>query len=175
MTRTRSLQLILSIALIVVSGIPLSAADLKVEFLAETAIAGDLEVDGTLVGGLSGLTYDPVCSLYHAISDDRGSIGPIRFYTFRLTHADPVEVEILSATVLRRPSGDLFERGDLDPEALALHPDGSLYLASEGVRHREVDPMVARFSLDGTCRGQIELPGHFLPDSLLGPQNQDMC
>ncbi len=143
---------------------PLPAADLGLEFLAEVTLPGDLEVDGTLVGGLSGLTYDPGCGLYHTISDDRGRIGPVRFFSLRIDPSRPNGVEVFSATVLRDSSGSLFARGDLDPEGIALHPDGSLYLSSEGVPHRGIDPLVARFSLDGSYTGQLSLPKHYLPD-----------
>ncbi len=156
-------KLAILFAVVVALGAPLPAADFELEFLAEATLPGDLEVDGTLVGGLSGLTYDPVCDLFHAISDDRGRIGPIRFYTLRIALSEPVAVEVFSATVLRDATGGLFERGDLDLEGMALHPDGSLYLSSEGVPHRGIEPLVARFSLDGSYAGQLSLPEHYLP------------
>ncbi len=59
-------------------------AAVEIEFLGQTEIPGDLEVDGTRVGGLSGLTYDPGCDLYYALSDDRGTFGMPRFYVVRV-------------------------------------------------------------------------------------------
>jgi endonuclease/exonuclease/phosphatase family metal-dependent hydrolase len=135
-----------------------------VEVLSETSVPGDLEVDRTLVGGLSGLAYDPACDLYYAVSDDRGSIDFPRIYTLKIQLVgETVEAQFLGATLLRDFDGAPFERGDLDPEAIALSDDGTLYLAAEGVPHRGIPPMVARFGLDGSIREVIDLPDHYLP------------
>jgi len=161
-TRRRARHLILALALTVGFIPPSTASDLGLQFLAETTLACDLEVDDTLVGGLSGLTFDPGCGLFYAISDDRGRLGPSRFYTMRL-HLDgstPV-IDVIGVTVLRDLDGKIFERGDLDPEALAFHNDGSLYVGSEGVPHREIPPLVGRFSLDGRMLGSLRLPEHY--------------
>jgi predicted extracellular nuclease len=143
---------------------PTTATEPAVELLAETSLAGDLEVDGTLVGGLSGLAYDAGCDLFYAISDDRGSIDPPRFYTLKVRFDnDSGEVTVLGATLLRSSDGAPFTRGELDPEALGLHPSGSLFVASEGVPHRRILPLVARFGIDGSIRETVALPEHYLP------------
>jgi endonuclease/exonuclease/phosphatase family metal-dependent hydrolase len=143
-----------------------TAGDLTVELLSETTLPGDLEVDQTLVGGLSGLTYDPGCDLFYAISDDRGSLAPARFYTLKIQFdGEDAEAMMLGATLLRDADGAPFSRGDIDPEALALSGGGTLYLASEGVPHRGIDPLVGRFALDGSLDGTQDLPEHFLPDA----------
>jgi predicted extracellular nuclease len=137
-----------------------------VEKLAETSLPDDLEVDRTLVGGLSGLTYDPNCDLFYAISDDRGSFAPPRFYTLKIrVDGDKVTVKVLGATLLRDADGVPFERGDIDPEALALTDDGTLFVASEGIPHRGIDPLIGRFGLDGSFKGAFGLPEHFVPDA----------
>jgi len=143
-----------------------AAADVTLEFLTETSLPGDLEVDRTRVGGLSGLTYDPGCDLYYAISDDRGSLAPPRFYTLKIRFDDEkAEAKVLEATLLRDADGAPFARGDIDPEALALTADGTLFLSSEGVPHRGIDPLIGRFRLDGSLKGAEGLPEHYLPDA----------
>ena len=42
----------------------------------------------TVVGGLSGLSYDPESRLYYIISDDRSAKNPARFYTARINLSD---------------------------------------------------------------------------------------
>jgi endonuclease/exonuclease/phosphatase family metal-dependent hydrolase len=156
------------LVLLLLSAITASAAatDVNVELLAQTALPGDLEVDRTSVGGLSGLTYDPGCDLFYAISDDRGSLAPPRFYTLKiLFDGEHVEAKVLGAVLLRDERGAPFARGDIDPEALALTGDGALYIASEGVPHRGIEPLVGRFRLDGSLTGAQGLPEHFLPDA----------
>jgi endonuclease/exonuclease/phosphatase family metal-dependent hydrolase len=142
-----------------------TTAELTVELLAKTSLPGDLEVDRTLVGGLSGLTYDPGCDLFYALSDDRGRIDPPRFYSLKVRFdGDAAEAMVLGATLFRDADGAPFVRGDLDPEGLALTADGTLFLASEGVPHRGIDPLVGRFGLDGSINRTLDLPGHYLPD-----------
>jgi predicted extracellular nuclease len=142
-----------------------TAADVTVEFLAETTLPGDLDVDRTRVGGLSGLTYDPGCELFYAISDDRGSLAPPRFYTLKIGFdGEKAEAKVLGATILRDADGAPFARGDIDPEALALTADGTLFLSSEGVPHRGINPLIGRFRLEGSLEGTLGLPEHFLPD-----------
>jgi hypothetical protein len=82
--------------------VPTTATELTIELLAETSLPGDLEVDGTPVGGLSGLTYDPGCDLFYSISDDRGSLAPPRFYSLKFQFdGDGVAARMLAATLLR--------------------------------------------------------------------------
>jgi len=140
-----------------------STAEFGLQLLAETALPGDLEVDGILVGGLSGLTYDPGCDLYYVVSDDRGRYGPPRFFTLTVSRAgNAATIEVLDATTLRNLEGGLLARGEVDPEALVLGPDGMLLISSEGAPHRGVQPLIARFTLDGRMLGGIPLPERYL-------------
>jgi endonuclease/exonuclease/phosphatase family metal-dependent hydrolase len=161
--RRRARHLILFLALTTGFVQASAAFDLGLQFLAEATLAGDLEVDDTLVGGLSGLTYDPGCDLYYAISDDRGHFAASRFYTLRVqADGDNVAVDVIASTTLRDLDGTVFDRGDLDPEALAFHHDGSLFVGSEGIPHRGIPPLVGRFTLDGRMLGAVPLPEHYL-------------
>jgi endonuclease/exonuclease/phosphatase family metal-dependent hydrolase len=163
LTPSRARKTTLAVLLLLAVAVSAPAADVTVELLAQAALPGDLEVDRTRVGGLSGLTYDPGCDLFYSISDDRGSLAPPRFYTLKIRFdgAD-VEATVLGATLLRDVEGATFARGDLDPEALALTEDGTLFLASEGVPHRGIDPLIGRFGLDGSLHGALGLPEHYL-------------
>ncbi|MDX2435968.1 MAG: esterase-like activity of phytase family protein [Acidobacteriota bacterium] len=153
--------------LLTIAGLAVSWATaigaIELQLLGQTEIPGNFEVNRTRVGGLSGLAYDPGCDLYYALSDDRGSFGMPRFYTLRVSeNSGAVEVEFLGSTDLRGADGAPFSGGDLDPEAVALAADGTLYLSSEGVPHRGIAPVLARFGLDGSLRGTLPVPDHFL-------------
>ena len=164
--RNRARQTILAFLFLTAAAASASAADLTVELLAETSLPGDLEVDRTRVGGLSGLTYDAGCDLFYTISDDRGSLAPPRFYSLKIRYdGEGATASVLGATLLRDGDGTPFKRGVLDPEALALTAEGALLLASEGIPHRGIDPLVGRFRLDGSLTGAETLPLHFLPDA----------
>ena len=84
MRPSEAVQRALILLLLAAVAVPAIATELTVELLAETDLPGDLEIDRTLVGGLSGLTYDPGCDLFYVLSDDRGGINPPRFYTLKI-------------------------------------------------------------------------------------------
>ena len=163
MSSRRVRRLLFTIGLTLGISAPASAAELGLRFLAETTLPGDLEVDGALVGGLSGLAYDPGCELFYAISDDRGRFGSPRFFALSIDFdGATAAVEVLSSTALRGADGEVYNRGDLDSEALALHSGGSLFVCTEGVPHRGIPPLVGRFSLDGRILEEMPLPSHYL-------------
>ena len=56
----------------------------SLKFLGEYDIPHKMNVDGTVVGGLSGIDYDARNDVYYIISDDRSSFNPARFYTVKI-------------------------------------------------------------------------------------------
>jgi len=57
----------------------------SLRFISTVTVANDRMIDGTLVGGLSGIDYDSAADLWYLISDDKSENNPARFYTARLT------------------------------------------------------------------------------------------
>lgn len=132
---------------------------------------------GTVVGGLSGITYDSGRGVYYVISDDRSAKNPARFYTVRIPLADNSfdEVEWVSSTVLRDAGGEPFAPLDAgarppvippDPEGIAFDARRQqLFWTSEGARDVEnvprpvlLDPWLRLAGLDGGYRGHYPLP-----------------
>lgn len=56
--------------------IALRAYGLTLEPIGEARLPAGVEVDGTTVGGLSGLAWDGERDLYLAVTDDKGDHGP---------------------------------------------------------------------------------------------------
>src|SRR5580765_674839 len=82
---------------------PTVAQEQPLRFLGELDLPDQsIQIDGTTVGGLSGIAYDARRGVYYIISDDRGDFGPARFYTARITIGlDGVRnVQFLSVTRL---------------------------------------------------------------------------
>ena len=71
-------------------------------FIGAVTVPNDVAIDGTLVGGLSGIDYDPAADLWYLISDDKSDKSPARFYTAKLTfdQARFASVEIARAVTL---------------------------------------------------------------------------
>lgn len=144
--------------------------DLSLEFLGEYQLPKTTFQD-TPVGGLSALTYDRQRNQLYALSDDRSSLAPARFYTLGLSTKrddkgeitlDKVSVE--DVTFLKDESGKTFPKGSIDPEGIALSPKGTVYISSEGFPSKGIAPFIREFDLKtGQQRSSLPIPEHYLP------------
>lgn len=154
---------------------------LRFRLIGETRLPPGLNFQGTVVGGLSGIDYDPEGGIWYLVSDDRSEHGPARFYTARIAfHANAFDkVELLSAVTIRRPDGTPYPKAPaLDvpaPESLRYDPlTKSLLWTSEGERRRGriVQPAVRKMALDGKYLDQLALPAMFtITSDRHGPRN----
>jgi len=139
----------------------------SLQFLGEARIPAGFTFQGTVVGGLSSITYDAQRGVYYALSDDRSEINPSRFYTLRINVSagtfDSADVAVTGVTTLLRADGTPFPTFALDPEGLVLTKDRDLVLTSEGDTNRLIDPLIARLGLDGRVRSMLPVPSIFLP------------
>jgi endonuclease/exonuclease/phosphatase family metal-dependent hydrolase len=130
--------------------------------VAELQLDIDLVDEDMPIGGLSGLTYDPACDLFYAVSDDRGYLAPPRVYTLRVDPNGP-SIRPFEVITLRDHDGRSFPRGVLDPESIALAPGGTLWIGTEGEAHRAVPPRILGFRLDGALVDELEVPRAYHP------------
>ncbi len=142
----------------------------NLELMGEASFPGrSLEIDGTEVGGLSGITYDANNNLFFAISDDRSEKAPARFYTMELDLSQdsfgPEQVYFQNASLLRRDNGDLFPILSLDPEGIGLSNQGTLWISSEGDASRGIAPFVNEFRQGGEFLRSLPIPDKLLPDA----------
>ena len=137
------------------------------ELIGTVNIATGTQFAGTVVGGLSSITYDPGRKVYYAISDDQGTINPVRYYTLSIDvsdgRLDPGDIAFLDVTTILDPSGTPYAPTSLDPEGLVLAHDGQLYFSSEGFANRAIDPFINRMNLNGHQTRSLEIPFRFLP------------
>lgn len=148
------------------AGAPLAVASL--EFLGSTSFAAGTEFAGTVVGGLSGIAYDGDAGSYLTISDDQVDY---RFYTVAIDLADGSlddgDVEIVGVTPLLDADGLPLAEGTLDTEGLALTPDGTALVTSEGFVGGErgfVDPSIDEFALSGIQVGELPVFAKYSAD-----------
>jgi len=146
-------------------------------FAGESTLAAGLPFEGTVVGGLSSLTYDESRDVYYALSDAQPNLGqgPFRFYTLRVDTSDgrldPGDVTVVGVTLLTDPSGLPLAPGEVDPEGLTLTAQDTLIITSEGFAipatdmapARVVKPFVREFSLDGRQLREFDLPPYVDP------------
>ncbi len=132
-------------------------------FLGFVEIPSFTQVDGTTLGGLSGISYDPLTGLYRAVSDDR--IGA-RFYELSIDlsdgRLDAGDVDVLEAVTLNSGGAPLdFLAPDL--EGIALGGADTIYVSSE--RDFLGAPSIYRVGLDGALLSAVAVDPKFLPNA----------
>jgi hypothetical protein len=144
-----------------------SVASLR--FIGEQTISNSLQVDGTLVGGLSGIDFDGRSGAWFVVSDDRSDTNPARYYTASLSYDQNrfSSVQINTAVTLRQADGSSYPNrtagGNVpDPESLRVDPsNNTLWWTSEGDRARNLDPFVAQIDATGKLLTSFALPAMF--------------
>lgn len=144
-------------------------------FLGEYTLPHKMMFEGTTVGGLSGIDYNPVKDEYYLICDDRSDLQPARFYTAKiLVRESGIDTVLLTAvTTLLDAKGSPFPnklRDSLhvpDPEALRFYPEGQLFAwSSEGERNVQKekrileDPAIYLSNLTGRVVDSFALPAN---------------
>lgn len=152
-------KMIGAIALTLLLGVTVSACALP-QVNAEDRLFLDLSLDyldafempkqdfqDTPVGGLSAIAYDRAGDRIYALSDDRGNGSPPRFYTIQLVldqsdtvHPRIADVRIETVTPLLDETGHRFPLGLVDPEGIALSPQQTLIISSEGTMPDDMPP-----------------------------------
>jgi hypothetical protein len=156
----------------------------SLRFLGATTIPNDTQVDGTLVGGLSGLDYNPANGTWAIISDDKSDKAPARFYLGRIDlSAGAPKVTLDHAVVLQQADGKPYPNaqdpsvkngGEVpDPESIRFDPSGkALWWSTEPDRKLGVSPFVRETGLDGKFMANLLLPSMFkVADPDHGPRH----
>ncbi|NET86720.1 MAG: esterase-like activity of phytase family protein [Kamptonema sp. SIO1D9] len=145
--------------------------DLKLEFLDEYQLPKS-NFNGTKVGGLSAIAYDPASSNYYVISDDRSNFAPARFYTFNIgfnqKDLDKIgieKVDIKNVTYLRNENGQTYPAGSVDLEGIAVSPKRTIFVSSEGIPSQQIAPLIAEYDIEtGKLLSKLRLPQRYLPN-----------
>jgi hypothetical protein len=146
----------------------------ELQYLGQMRLWPGATLDGTVIGGLSGISYDADHKLYYIISDDRSARNPARFYTARISLSNNGidDVEFVSTQPWLDSDGKRFQPLDTDARPPVVPPDAEgiavdrgrqrLYWSSEGERLTDgpvlFDPWVRIAGLDGSYLGEFTLP-----------------
>ncbi|MEG4116007.1 esterase-like activity of phytase family protein [Microcoleus sp. N9_B4] len=144
-----------------------SFAVTKIDFIGRAIFPTGSPFQGTEIGGLSGISYDADKQVYYAISDDRSSKAPARFYTLKINlqsgKLEKEQITFTGVTTLLDENGKSFPELSLDPEGIAF-TGNSVFVSSEGDADRQINPFIKEFSLDGKLLKTLAIPELFLPD-----------
>ena len=140
----------------------------RVELLGEARIPS-LDVNGTKLGGLSGISWLRDDE-YIAVTDDKSEHGPARYY--RLTvrvdgelgrSGRRIRVNVRDWVAARQAGGEVLAPERADLEGIASRGVDEVFLSSEGWGERGIPPFVTRLSADGSWREDLPLPAGFAP------------
>ncbi len=74
------------------------------ELIGTLSIPTGTQFEDTEIGGLSSLAYDANRGVYYALSDDQGTIDPVRYYTLQIDvsdgQLDPGDITFVEVTEL---------------------------------------------------------------------------
>ena len=152
--------------------------DISLEFLDDYTLPKQ-KYEGTLVGGLSGITYNRQRDRFYALSDDRGIYAPARFYTLKL-NLDTNElgtpeiknIQIEDVTLLADADGQTYSNGEINPEGIAWAAPDKLYISSEGVTDKNIPPFISEVDLEtGQWERSLPVPDRYIANAS-GEQQQ---
>ncbi|HEV8389741.1 MAG TPA: esterase-like activity of phytase family protein [Dongiaceae bacterium] len=138
-------------------------------FSGSATLPNDTMVDGTLVGGLSGLDYDPKTDRWYLISDDKSDKNPARFYTAKLAFDQTglASIDLQHAVTLLQADGKPYPSakagGEVpDPESIRRDPEtGNLWWTSEGDGKLGLSPFLRIAGPDGNAVNEVPTPAMF--------------
>jgi len=147
------------------------------DFIGQVVIPSGTNTQGTVLGGLSGIDYNPATGTYIAISDDRSQFNPARFYTLDLALSSSAfsSVDFTGSTVLLQPGGAAYPLDQIDPEAIRFYGSNQIIYTSEGEDRpdlgRVASPFVRIANLDGSYVSDFDVPSIFDPTATSGIRN----
>lgn len=118
----------------------------KLRLIGNYVLSPDVRINSTLVGGLSGIDYDPAQKNWVAISDDKAQYAPVRFYRIKMDYdLERIKNTSVLTTVLFKDRNNHYYHNNLfivpDAEAIRIDPlDGSIWWTGEGYVGEENRP-----------------------------------
>jgi hypothetical protein len=161
-----------------------------IHFLGEYILPGGMLFKNTVVGGLSGIDYNPSAKEYYMICDDPSVKGPARYYTAKIPFTDKGidSVQITGVTALLNPQGqpytDITKDRIHSADAEAMRYDvkrNELVWSSEGQRFMRdgkqelEDPQVVIMETYGKYKDSFALPANMHIDATeKGPRHNSV-
>jgi hypothetical protein len=162
----------------------------EIRFIGEYILPAGLQFKNTVVGGLSGIDYNPARDEYYMICDDPSVKGPARYYTAKIpfTGKGIDSVQITDVTALLNPRGQAYTditkdrlhsadveamRYDAKRDELVWSSEGQRFMR-DGKQELE-DPQVVIMERNGKYKDSFALPAnmHIAPTEK-GPRHNSV-
>ena len=134
----------------------------NLSFIGSLDLSNEFKFAGTLVGGLSGIDYDPETSDFFLISDDRSEYNFARFYVVNMDICSKginavrfkkcLPLPVIAATV---PDGESI-RFDARRKSLVWSSEGDRKI--DGDKSIIIQPTIERMSLSGNYLENLSMP-----------------
>jgi hypothetical protein len=131
----------------------------QVDLLGVNVLPDGSYFEGTLIGGLSGMTYDPINDVYYVISDDKSEFAPARYYTVSVNPTSLV-VAFEDVTFIS-DHGGLYPLDGIDLEGIEWFSKNKLFVSNE--RDANGDPSVLRLNPNARVDRLLRLPSYYTP------------
>lgn len=145
-----------------------ASENVQLRFIDDYIIPRGLEVEGTEVGGLSGIDfYDGNIFL---VSDHPGNP---RFYKAELKlEKGEIDSIIFSEVIELKTKTSPFKNMHLDMEGFTYDPEiDAFFVSSEGSVNNEKDPALFSITPEGKFVDSFAIPDYFLAENEEGPRN----
>ncbi|UOQ93296.1 esterase-like activity of phytase family protein [Halobacillus shinanisalinarum] len=130
----------------------------------------EMTYKGTVVGGFSGITYNPHNNKWLIISDDRSYHNPARLYEAKINYnfRGFQTVNLVDITYLKQPGNTVYPNKNqflsstegivADPESIRFDPQNrSIWYTSEGDRSLGLNPFIRQATPDGSFISELPL------------------
>jgi hypothetical protein len=136
----------------------------EIEFVGVKYLSNVKSVDGTQVGGLSGITYDENENILKIVSDDPGFRSPSRLYNVVPDFFGNSSLDFKSSTPIKTTYVDKKTKFsyNIDAEGIALLPDGLMAISSETMRSAD-DSFLRIYDNQARFLSAVVLPEKFIP------------
>ncbi len=140
--------------------------NVTLRFLDDYVVPENLEINGTRVGGLSGIEFHE--GEYYLVSDHPGNP---RFYKAKIDLSGrKIDRVIISEVVLLNKTDSFFQENHLDLEGLRVESN-QIIISSEGSIQNDKDPSIFYIGKNGTYQSHFNLPDYFLSSGEQKPRN----
>ncbi len=140
--------------------------NVTIRYLDDYVVPEGVEIEGTKVGGLSGIEFHE--GEYYLVSDHPGTP---RIYKAKIEiNGRRIDTVIISDVILLNKTAPFFQGNHLDLEGIRAE-NGRFILSSEGSVQNNKEPSIFYITSEGEYISHFNLPEYFLPGGDQEPRN----
>ncbi|MGM0932492.1 MAG: esterase-like activity of phytase family protein [Bacteroidota bacterium] len=142
--------------------------NIRITYLDDFVLEQSLEIDGTIVGGLSGIDFHE--NTYYLVADQPSNP---RIYKAQIPFINrSIDTVIISEVIRLDKEEAFFRKSTPDLEGIRFNSEtGEIVISSEGSIQNGKDPSLFHISSEGEYLFHYEIPGYFKASGIQKPRN----